>query len=252
MRYYEVVGWSDFQHYKAERPGWIKNYVKVQDNIQYRRLPDVSKAHLHGLWLVAARLGNVIPDDQEEVGALMGAKEPVDFGILVSAGFIRPCNILKDSAESAESVRVEVEKSKREIREEHPAREDPGSGPLTRSSEDEHGNQDIHLHVSQRDEPDGGGVRARDRGAYRGLWGTPDPVGLLEADGRESERHLLLLAAVAQHNHPAGGGVETVYTTGREMAEARNLAGTYDGPALARIVRGMKRTFPHSPPPDGT
>jgi len=40
---YEVVNWQKFQHYKANRPAWIKAYVSIQDKHEYRTLPDVTK-----------------------------------------------------------------------------------------------------------------------------------------------------------------------------------------------------------------
>lgn len=119
MSSYEVVNWQKFQHYTADRPAWIKNYVSLQDNIRYRRLPDAAKGHLHGLFLLAARTGNEIPDDPEQVGAMIGARSKVDFGILVSAGFLKPCTILHDPEESCTILQIEENRRDKKREEEN-------------------------------------------------------------------------------------------------------------------------------------
>lgn len=117
ISHYEIVNWDKFQHYKAARPAWIKNYVELQDKIEYRELPDVAKAHLHGLWIVAARTGNRIPPSQDYLMSIMGAHEPIQLETLVSAGFLKPCMIdsgnmqaLKEKSREERESRGRVEK----------------------------------------------------------------------------------------------------------------------------------------------
>lgn len=86
--YFRVVGWEEFQHYKDRDPPWIKLHRRLLDNYGWGWLPDVSKAHLVGIWLLAARYDNKVPHDAHWVRQRIGAREPVDLEALRKAGFI--------------------------------------------------------------------------------------------------------------------------------------------------------------------
>src|ERR1700722_13470243 len=45
---------------------------------RFRRLTDTRKAHLICLLLLAARMGNLLPNRPAKLGALIGATEPID------------------------------------------------------------------------------------------------------------------------------------------------------------------------------
>ena len=53
----EVVDWDNFQHYKKRRPPWIKNYLDLLNNDDYRDLTAHQRAVLHGLWMLYAASG---------------------------------------------------------------------------------------------------------------------------------------------------------------------------------------------------
>lgn len=106
---YDIVNWEKFQRYTAKRPAWIMAYTALLDKIEYRRLSDALKGHLHGLWLLRARLGEPIPNDQGYVRAMIGANGAIDFAGLVSAGFLKPCTILHDPAQPCKIVALDIE-----------------------------------------------------------------------------------------------------------------------------------------------
>jgi len=83
-----VVGWDTFQHYSKRDPPWIKVHRQLLDNYAWARLQDASKAHLVGIWLLAARHHNVIPADPVWIAQRIGATEPVDLHVLVEQGFL--------------------------------------------------------------------------------------------------------------------------------------------------------------------
>jgi hypothetical protein len=94
--YIEIKDWGKFQHYKDRNPPWIKLHAAVQDNYEFHGLPDASKAHLVGLWILASKLGNKVPADPQWIAARIGATEPVDLEALVVAGFIQPLRRASD------------------------------------------------------------------------------------------------------------------------------------------------------------
>lgn len=104
---YEIVNWDEFQKYTAKCPSWIKAYTGLLDKLEFRRLSDATKGHLQGLWLLRARLGKPIPNDQGYVRAMIGAHGVIDFESLVSAGFLKPCTILHNPAESCNFTALE-------------------------------------------------------------------------------------------------------------------------------------------------
>lgn len=88
--YIQVVAWDRFQHYKDRSPPWIKFYNSLLEDPGMAALPDASKAHLFGIWLLASRLGNKIPNDSEFIGRRINATTAVDIKSLILFGFLEP------------------------------------------------------------------------------------------------------------------------------------------------------------------
>lgn len=91
MRHLEVKNWDRFQYYKKRSPPWIRLYNDLLDDYAFAQLPDASKWHAVGLWLLASRFDNKIPADPEWIARRIGAGTAVDVENLVSAGFVRYC-----------------------------------------------------------------------------------------------------------------------------------------------------------------
>jgi hypothetical protein len=83
-----VKNFAEFQHYKDRAPPWIKLYNNLLDNYEFAQIPDESRAHLIGIWLLASRYDNRIPNDAEWIGQRISATTPVDLDILVVYGFL--------------------------------------------------------------------------------------------------------------------------------------------------------------------
>ena len=139
--YIEVIGWGDFQHYKDRDPPWIKLHRKVLDNYEFSRLQDASKAHLMGLWLLAARHHNQIPADPDWIAQRIGATSPVDIETLVAKGFIKVHGEVEQNASNglakcpsradARSRETEAERET-ETEASTPAREEPPNSQRSR------------------------------------------------------------------------------------------------------------------------
>lgn len=85
---FRVKGWEKHQHYKDRNPPWIRFYNTTLDDYEVAHLPDVAKAHLFGIWLLASRYENVIPYDANWIGKKINATAPVDLEQLASLGLI--------------------------------------------------------------------------------------------------------------------------------------------------------------------
>ena len=83
-----VRNWEKFQHYRHRNPPWIRLYNELLENYDFARLQDASKWHAVGLWLLASRLDNRIPDDQQWIQSKTNSSTIVDLDALISAGFI--------------------------------------------------------------------------------------------------------------------------------------------------------------------
>ena len=84
----KIKNWDAFQHYKDRDPPWIKLHRGLLEDYTFFALPDVTKAHVIMIWLLAARCGNRIPEDASWIGSRIGAKEPVDLETIIAAGFL--------------------------------------------------------------------------------------------------------------------------------------------------------------------
>jgi DnaA-like protein len=63
MKFFRVRNWERFQHYHSGRgqPPWLKLYTELQDKPEWMNLPDLTKAHLVGIWMLVPKLKNKIP-----------------------------------------------------------------------------------------------------------------------------------------------------------------------------------------------
>jgi hypothetical protein len=88
--YFRIRNFERFQHYKDRNPPWIRLYGALWRDRAFFRLPDALKAHLIGLFALAARLDNRIPNDPEWLAHELCASEPIDLSALVASGFLIP------------------------------------------------------------------------------------------------------------------------------------------------------------------
>ncbi len=86
--YLRVVNWEAFQHYGDRMPPWIKLHNTVLEDPVIASLPDHSKAHVFGLWLLASRLKNKIPNNSKFIGARINATRQVDVNSLIDCKFL--------------------------------------------------------------------------------------------------------------------------------------------------------------------
>src|SRR5260370_31674523 len=88
--YFRIRNFERFQHYKDRNPPWIRLYGALWRDRAFFRLPDAVKAHLIGLFALAARLDNRIPDDPEWLAHELCAFGPLALAPLVASGFPIP------------------------------------------------------------------------------------------------------------------------------------------------------------------
>jgi hypothetical protein len=88
--FFRIRNFERFQHYKDRNPPWIRLYGGLWRDRAFFHLPDTVKAHLIGLFALAARLDNRIPDDPEWLAHELCASEPIDLGALLASGFLVP------------------------------------------------------------------------------------------------------------------------------------------------------------------
>jgi len=88
MEFFRVTNWDQYQHYKDRDPAWIKLYARLLDDYGFATLPDNSKWHLVGIFLLASKQGNRIPGDPRWVRKKIAARTRVDLEGLLAAGFI--------------------------------------------------------------------------------------------------------------------------------------------------------------------
>src|SRR6185437_7192398 len=86
--FFSVKNWAEYQHYKDRDPTWIKLYNRLLDNYDFGLLPDATKWHLIGIFLLASRYKNKIPADAGWVATKIGATTVVDLTLLEKCDFI--------------------------------------------------------------------------------------------------------------------------------------------------------------------
>ena len=102
MDYFSVKNFEQFQHYKDRTPVWIKLYNTLLDDYEFNQLPEVTRWHLIGIWLLASRQNNRVPDDSGWISSKINSNKSdliKSLLILKEAGFI--AKILKKGRKPA-------------------------------------------------------------------------------------------------------------------------------------------------------
>lgn len=89
-RFVVVKNWQRFQHQSERRLPWIKFFTSLLEptrDLAYAALPDVSKALLHHIWLMARVFNNRIPEDWLTRERL-NLQSRVNLDPLLESGFI--------------------------------------------------------------------------------------------------------------------------------------------------------------------
>lgn len=117
-----VKNWEQFQQYRDRDPKWIKLHRDTLDDYEFDGLTEIQQCHLIKIWLLAAKLGNKIPNDTKWVARKIGAQSKVDLDQLVTVGFlvseksVQMCTDVytEREGEGEEERETEVETEKRE------------------------------------------------------------------------------------------------------------------------------------------
>lgn len=88
MRYLKIKNWEKHQHYKDREPTWIKLHRELLNDYQFSLLPDLSKAHLMMIWLLASQTENKIPNDARWISQKIGATDKIDINLLIAQGYL--------------------------------------------------------------------------------------------------------------------------------------------------------------------
>ncbi len=116
MEFFRVTNWDQYQHYKDRDPTWIKLYARLLDDYGFATLPDNSKWHLIGIFLLASKQGNRIPGDPRWVRKKIAARTRVDLEALLAAGFIEEdaSTVLAETEQAAGPERESESEERRE------------------------------------------------------------------------------------------------------------------------------------------
>lgn len=137
--YVRVVNWTKFQHYRDRNPPWIKLHGSLLEDEAFATLPDATKLHLIGIWLLASRLNNRIPASAAFIANRINATAPVDLKALTDAGFLEPCleegeDCQQDASGTLATCSTETEESRDRERPETPLPNPPPSEPAAWSA----------------------------------------------------------------------------------------------------------------------
>jgi hypothetical protein len=140
--YLRVRNWEKFQHYKDRNPPWIKLHGALLEDEGFAALPDATKLHLIGIWLLASRLNNRIPASPGFIANRINATDSVDLKALMDAGFLEACQPEEAACEQPASALLatcppETEESRDRGEREPPPKAPPSPDPDKRQRRQE-------------------------------------------------------------------------------------------------------------------
>jgi hypothetical protein len=121
----KVKKFAEYQHYKDRNPPWIKLHAVLLDDYKFTQLADEDKWLLVGLFLLASRTDNHIPNDPNFIQSRLSMKKKPRVDLLLQMGFLEveqdaskvlqsQEQVVSMSGRSEEERRGETEKSREE------------------------------------------------------------------------------------------------------------------------------------------
>ncbi len=104
-RYFKVRDFDKLQHYRDRKPLWIKLDCAILDDYDFSALPDESKFHAVGLMILAARLNNKFPDDEQWLRKRISANSKINLKLLLEIGFLEVIKGARTGAENSFNAR---------------------------------------------------------------------------------------------------------------------------------------------------
>lgn len=83
-----IPKWHEFQHYKDRSAPWIKAYRELLLDDEWHELTDASKAHVFGLWLLAANYDGKIPFKPLWIARQIAASTAINWRELASSKWV--------------------------------------------------------------------------------------------------------------------------------------------------------------------
>lgn len=87
-RYLCIKNFDEAKHYRDRTPIWIKLQCAILDDYDFSNLPDEAKFHALGLTVLAARLNNKFPEDEQWLRQKINARSEIDLETLLGIGFL--------------------------------------------------------------------------------------------------------------------------------------------------------------------
>lgn len=88
MYFLSITNFQKILHYRARAPIWVKLHCSLLDDFEFSRLSDNSKFHYFALLLLAARLGNKLPDDTKWLQSRINSSSEINLDELIVRGFL--------------------------------------------------------------------------------------------------------------------------------------------------------------------
>lgn len=88
--YLWIKNFERFQHYKDRNPPWIKLYTALLSDPEFLKLPEAAQAQLIKLWLLAAQMGNPLPNDPRLLRGKIWCTGRLYLADLIVAGWLKP------------------------------------------------------------------------------------------------------------------------------------------------------------------
>jgi len=89
MQYIKIKNWDKYQA-RSDRPTgpWIKLHTEIPENYEFSVLSDNHKLQLIMLWVLAGRVGNLLPMDSKWLSRRTHIESEIDVDVLIESGFI--------------------------------------------------------------------------------------------------------------------------------------------------------------------
>lgn len=156
--YLMIRNWDKYQGYKAATPTWIKLYVALMDDPLFDALKDPGRAHMFGLFVLAAKTKNKMLNDAHWISKRIHATHTFDLDAFRGARFlvpwvggdgvsddsVTPSTIVEDSLRSSTILALDRDSDREGDRERE------RSQPLVRENADRAVIRDLHDHFNTK------------------------------------------------------------------------------------------------------
>jgi len=156
LEHIRIVNLDKLNHYKCDKPAWIKLYASLLTDLKFNSLTEVQQIHLVKLILLSSQNGNRLANDSRAIGRQLALHSRISIQVFIDAGFVEIIeDTVKKSRKAIEPIKSNINQNiKQNINQKHIKKEFEIRWSRYKGEKDSIKKAQIHWYASVKTEQD--------------------------------------------------------------------------------------------------